>query len=121
MIEYIGFYKIEIGRNQDENDQLLSYYKNTTNALDTLWFHLSEETSPHGFVSIQREKKKEGKQDRQKAIRRCAVLVKSFSKSKREPSVEIVFLPIQYVRLTSTEGTVEVDEEDEEHIKHIIV
>ena len=42
-----GIYTIKIGRNEKENDELIR--KSDKN---DLWFHLEDNPSPHGFISV---------------------------------------------------------------------
>jgi predicted ribosome quality control (RQC) complex YloA/Tae2 family protein len=97
-IEQYRNYTIHIGRNAEENDQLVA------NASPrSIWFHLHDQPSPHGVISYD-----ENELPEKDAIQRCAYLVKKYSKAKYDPKVRVNYLPVSYVRLTNTAGLVEL-------------
>ena len=90
---------IFIGRSEKENDQLYNQYKLCKNVI---WFHLTDESSPHGFLVYHTLR------PTREMIYRTAILVKKYSKMKKEGNVSVDYLPIQYVSKTDTIGTVEL-------------
>ena len=92
-----NIYKIEIGRNEAENDQLVKEADP-----NSLWFHLSGAPSPHGILTNIEEPGKYADVD----IYRCAELVKSFSKAMGLYRVKIDYIPISHVRRTDKLGLV---------------
>jgi len=90
-------YKIEIGRNELENDQLV---KNADQ--ESLWFHLSGQPSPHGILT---NIANPGEYTNN-AIYRCAELVKSYSKAKNLHRIKLDYLPIANIKPTSKPGLV---------------
>ena len=84
---------IKVGRNQNENDELLKEYINT----DCLWFHLHSFPSPHGFLI--------GTTDIEH-INKAAILVKQFSKYKNFKNLKIEYIPIKHVKMTDKKGEV---------------
>ena len=90
-------FKIEIGRNAQENDNLVRQAEP-----NSLWFHLDGQPSPHGILTNLNEP---GYYTNQ-AIYRCAELVKVYSKAKALHRVKVDILEIKYVKRTSTLGLV---------------
>lgn len=88
---------IRIGRNADENDQLLR-----SSPKDSLWFHLEGMPSPHGILFNADNEYSED------SIQRCSSLVKNFSKGKNIPKLAVQYLPLKNVKLTDTKGLVEI-------------
>lgn len=90
-------YKIEIGRNAQENDNLVKGASQSS-----LWFHLDGQPSPHGILT----NTVEPGYYTNSAIFRCAELVKAYSKAKLLRRVKVDCLEVQYVRRTTTLGLV---------------
>jgi predicted ribosome quality control (RQC) complex YloA/Tae2 family protein len=97
-------YTIKIGRNETENDDLIR--KSNKN---DLWFHLEDNPSPHGFISVTVN---EGV-DVSKAIcipheiiYKTALLVKKYSNCKHIPVVSVIYTKIENLSLTKKLGTV---------------
>lgn len=86
-------YTIRIGRNARENDKLLRASQPTV-----LWFHLTDETSPHGFLETDHPTRE--------LLLYTAYLVKSFSKHKDRIRVSVDILERRYVKRTKTPGLV---------------
>lgn len=91
------YWLIKIGRNADENDQLLR-----SSPKESLWFHLKGMPSPHGILFNKDNKYNE------ESIHKCASLVKKFSKGKNIPKLAVEYLPLKNVKLTDTKGLVEI-------------
>ena len=96
--EIIDGYTIFIGRTKDENDMLYEMVKNKYNSTShVLWFHLTDGPSPHGFLI--------GKNPSKSLIYKTSLLVKKFSKMKKEKHVSVDYIDIKYVEKTNEKGT----------------
>jgi predicted ribosome quality control (RQC) complex YloA/Tae2 family protein len=94
-------YKIYIGKNQKENDQLLDASSPTD-----IWFHVANSPSTHIIlkndeVSIKKIPKQ--------VITRCACLCKSHSKSASVRNCEIIYTQIINIEKTDIPGKVIVN------------
>lgn len=99
-------YIIKIGRNETENDDLIR--KSNKN---DLWFHLEDNPSPHGFISVTVNESVDV--DVSKAmcipheiIYKTALLVKKYSNCKHLPVVSVIYTKIENLCLTKKLGTV---------------
>ena len=90
-------YLIEVGRTALENDRLVEEANKTS-----MWFHVSDSPSPHGILT----NTKTPATFSQEAINRCAELVKSYSKSKKQCNVKIDCIIVAYVQRTNKLGMV---------------
>lgn len=95
-IEETPEYTIRIGRNAHENDKLLKSAHQ-----DALWFHLTDEPSPHGILET-----RDGASPDRGVVVYTAYLVKSFSKLKDRVRVPVDILERKYVHRTKTPGLV---------------
>jgi predicted ribosome quality control (RQC) complex YloA/Tae2 family protein len=91
-------YTIKIGRDAEENDQLV---RNASPR--NIWFHLHDQPSPHGIIASD-----ENELPEKDVIQHCAHLVKKYSKARYDPKVCVDYLPVSYVRLTNTAGLVKL-------------
>ena len=114
--EIIGDYSIFIGRTCDENDMLyesiynsyiVSIIKESKDDKDdkdsvknVLWFHLTDGPSPHGFLI--------GNNPPKSLIYKTSLLVKKFSKMKKEHNVSVDYIDIEYVKRGKEKGTVDL-------------
>ena len=89
-------YNIEIGRNDNENDNLI---KNAPT--NSLWFHVKDMPSPHGILSFP-----VGIIPESYAIYYIAGLVKSFSKAKGLSRVSVIYTEITNIKRTNKPGLV---------------
>ena len=89
-------YKIEIGRNQMENDKLLK-----TSRQNSIWFHLKDQPSPHGILTCLNN----SKLDRD-GIKRTAELVKAYSKAKDLNKISVEYIERSKITTTTTPGLV---------------
>jgi hypothetical protein len=87
---------IKIGRNEKENDTLIR----NSNKND-LWFHLEDNPSPHGFISMV-----PNSDPNHELIYKTALLVKKYSNCKHIPSVSVIYTKIENLCLTKKLGTV---------------
>ena len=99
-------YTIKIGRNEKENDDLIR--KSDKN---DLWFHLEDNPSPHGFISVTvNEGVKATCPFRSciphEIIYKTALLVKKYSNCKHLPVVYVIYTKIENLCLTKKLGTV---------------
>ena len=99
-------YTIKIGRNETENDDLIR--KSNKN---DLWFHLEDNSSPHGFISVT-VNESVGVDDSKamciphEIIYKTALLVKKYSNCKHLPVVSVIYTKIENLCLTKKLGTV---------------
>lgn len=84
---------IQIGRNKDENDNLVK-----ESEPDWIWFHTDKGPSPHGVIQTDCPTKQE--------IYQTALLVKERSKLKNLRQVKINYCPVKNLKPTSTPGEV---------------
>ena len=100
--EDIEGYTILIGRSKDENDMLyeMLYEKSRDSDKPVLWFHLTDGPSPHGFLV--------GAKPPKSLIYKTSLLIKKFSKMKKENNVEVDYIDLQYVTKTDEKGTFEL-------------
>ena len=91
-------YTILIGKNKDENDQLI-----TDASGDDYWLHLSDYPSAHGIIVNPLKHK-----INRKVLKRACVLMKQHSKYKSEKKLSIDITQIKYISKTKTKGEVEV-------------
>lgn len=91
-VEETEEYKIQVGRNAEENDTLVRM----ANPED-MWFHLLNHPSPHAILTgtINDE-----------TIQRAANWVKHFSKAKSFASIRVEYIPCKYVFPTDKKGEV---------------
>jgi predicted ribosome quality control (RQC) complex YloA/Tae2 family protein len=89
-------YRIEIGRNQMENDRLIK-----TSRQNSIWFHLKDQPSPHGIITLLNHSSLD-----KEVIYRTAQLVKSFSKAKNLNNVLVEYIPLSKIKTTNIPGTV---------------
>src|SRR5207249_3763178 len=94
-------WKIRIGRNKEENDQLLTDAKSTD-----WWFHLESESSPHVILTpllddlpIKPPKKQ---------ITQSALMVKQHSKLKAVRKTGVIYTPVNNIAKTPYLGTVKI-------------
>jgi predicted ribosome quality control (RQC) complex YloA/Tae2 family protein len=98
--EYHNQYRIEIGRNDLENDRLVE------NAHPrSLWFHVKDIPSPHGILTCLTDDRDYPRD----MIEKCASLVKRFSRVKHAPNAKIEYITTSHVALTNTLGMVTLD------------
>jgi len=90
-------YRIEIGRNQLENDRLIK-----TSRQNSIWFHLKDQPSPHGIITLLNHSQQLDKE----VIHRTAQLVKSFSKAKNLNNVSVEYIPLSKIKTTNIPGMV---------------
>ena len=93
-------YTIKIGRNEKENDTLIR----NSNKND-LWFHLEDNPSPHGFISMV-PNSDPNPDPNHELIYKTALLVKKYSNRKHIPSVSVIYTKIENLCLTKKLGTV---------------
>jgi len=96
--EEIDGYTILIGRTKEENDAL--YETALGQCSPVLWFHLTDGPSPHGVLI--------GCKPPKSLIYKTSLLVKKFSKMKKETNVSVDYIDFQYVSKTDEKGTVEL-------------
>ncbi len=89
-------YRIEIGRNQMENDRLIK-----TSPQNCIWFHLKDQPSPHGFITRLNNTPLD-----KEVIYRTAQLVKSFSKAKNQNNVSVEYITLSKIKTTHIPGMV---------------
>lgn len=91
-VEETEEYKIQVGRNAEENDLLVR-----SASPEDMWFHLLNHPSPHGILSgtINDE-----------TIQRTAHWVKHFSKVKSFASIRVEYVACKYVVPTEKKGEV---------------
>lgn len=94
-------YTIKIGRNEKENDDLIR--KSDKN---DLWFHLEDNPSPHGFISVTLNEGVKATCIPHEIIYKTALLVKKYSNCKHLPVVSIIYTKIENLCLTKKLGTV---------------
>jgi predicted ribosome quality control (RQC) complex YloA/Tae2 family protein len=87
---------IKIGQNQKENNELIKEGKQ-----NDLWFHLKDNSSPHGFINNNTNKKLD-----KEVIYKTAQLVKEFSKFKSYSKVKIIYIELKHIQCTDILGTV---------------
>ena len=83
-----------IGRNSNENDTLVRQHMNDK----CTWFHLSDNSSPHGILETDNPSKN--------SIKHVANIIKEYSKLKNYRKVKVDYLEIKYVKPTKTKGEV---------------
>ena len=92
-------HKIMVGQNQKENETLCAEARKIfQQGTSVLWFHLSDTSSPHGFIF--------GDNPSKENIYRAATLVKKYSKHKKTCNVKVNYLSIEHVQKTDTPGMV---------------
>lgn len=96
--EEIDGYTILVGRSKEENDAL--YETALGQGKPVLWFHLTDGPSPHGVLI--------GGKPPKSLIYKTSLLVKKFSKMKKENNVSVDYIDFQYVSKTDEKGTVEL-------------
>lgn len=96
--EEMGSYTILVGRTKEENDAL--YETALESKKPVLWFHLTDGPSPHGVLI--------GDKPPKSLIYKTSLLVKKFSKMKKETNVSVDYIDFQYVSKTDEKGTVEL-------------
>lgn len=96
--EEIDGFTILIGRTKEENETL--YEKALGQGKPVLWFHLTDGPSPHGLLI--------GDKPPKSLIYKTSLLVKKFSKMKKENNVSVDYIEFRYVSKTSEKGTVEL-------------
>jgi predicted ribosome quality control (RQC) complex YloA/Tae2 family protein len=84
---YYGGFKILIGRNNKQNDELVR-----TSSKEDLWFHAHEMPGAHVVV------KTEGKEVPQEVVEYAASLAAGYSKGKNSGKVSVDYTFIKYVR-----------------------
>jgi predicted ribosome quality control (RQC) complex YloA/Tae2 family protein len=84
-----------IGKNQEENDILIS----TSDDNDT-WFHLQNFPSCHGVINIPLE------QLDSQTIYQCAIQIKKRTKYKKINNIFVNYCPIHNLKKTKTKGKV---------------
>ena len=89
-------YRIEIGRNQMENDRLIKISRQ-----NSIWFHLKDQPSPHGVITLLNNSPLD-----KEVIHRTAQLVKSFSKAKNQNNVSVEYISLSKIKTTNIPGTV---------------
>ena len=94
-------YTIKIGRNEKENDDLIR--KSDKN---DLWFHLEDNPSPHGFISVTVNEGVKASCIPHEIIYKTALLVKKYSNCKHLPVVSVIYTKIENLCLTKKLGTV---------------
>ena len=97
-------YTIKIGRNEKENDDLIR--KSNKN---DLWFHLEDNPSPHGFISVTVNESVVNSRAiciPHEIIYKTALLVKKYSNCKHLPVVSVIYTKIENLCLTKKLGTV---------------
>lgn len=92
-------HKIMIGKNQDENDELV----NNADPND-YWLHLSNYPSPH--VIIQNSNKK---RINNKILKQAAYQLKINSKYKNIPNIDVDIAKIKHIQQTNKPGMVLVN------------
>lgn len=98
-------YIIKVGRNKEENTQLIiqhqkKYDKDSSDDKGPYWFHLKGMPSPHAIVFT--------KDLTFFLIEKAANLVKQFSKAKNLKEISVEYLPLKFVKCTKNEGEVEL-------------
>ncbi len=97
-------FKIEIGRNASENDQLVREPDK-----NSLWFHVDNMPSSHGILSVQASNNTPlNKLDKfpKKLIHKCATLVKNHSKAVGLCNINVNYIQRKYVHTTDVLGRV---------------
>lgn len=91
-------YEIIIGKNREENDELVKKMLVHPNKKNILWFHLRYISSPHGFII--------GEKPNSYIIYRTACHVKRFSSQKIIPNTIINYTQIENIKPTKVLGEV---------------
>jgi len=95
----ITFY---IGKNATGNFQIIDNSKP-----QDIWFHISEDSSPHVIASIPSDLPKPlNKKQKHQIIKQGAVLTKSKSRQKSENSVHIIYTTMNNIEKSTPVGTV---------------
>src|SRR5947209_3036296 len=87
---------IKIGKNQDENDKIISDAKQ-----NDLWFHLSNLTSCHVILEYSKDYPISNQM-----IYYCAKLVKENTKFKNLPKLTVNYTEIKNIKKTEIKGKV---------------
>ena len=95
-IETYENFTIKIGRNDEENDNLIK-----EGGQNDLWFHIKNNPSPHGIIHC--DTKEEPTKD---VIYKTAELVKSFSKYKDLSKITIIYTKLKNIKRTDVLGSV---------------
>ena len=95
--EYLQFH-IKVGRNKEENDQLL-----TMSGGDDMWVHLSDFPSGHAVISNPNDEKIS-----RKVLKRACCLVKQYSKYSAHKKISFDITKIKYLEKTKHKGEVRV-------------
>jgi len=91
-------YLIQVGGNQDENDELI-----TKASPEDYWLHLSSVPSPHCIIA-----NPSGKRIHNKIIKYPAYLTKKHSKYASIQKVEVDITRIKFIEKTNKKGLVTV-------------
>ena len=95
-IETYENFTIKIGRNDEENDNLIK-----EGGQNDLWFHIKNNPSPHGIIHS--DTKEEPTKD---VIYKTAELVKSYSKYKDLSKITIIYTKLKNIKRTDVLGSV---------------
>uniref|UniRef100_A0A6C0C6P6 NFACT RNA-binding domain-containing protein n=1 Tax=viral metagenome TaxID=1070528 RepID=A0A6C0C6P6_9ZZZZ len=91
-------YVIWIGRNQDENDELV-----TKASPEDYWLHLASVPSPHCIID-----NPSGKRIHHKIIKHAAYLTKKYSKYSHVQKIDVCVTRIKFIKKTNKKGLVTV-------------
>lgn len=92
-------YTIQIGKNKNENDQLI-----TDASENDYWLHLSDYPSGHGIIQNPLNQKIP-----RKVLKRACVLIKQHSKYKSERKISVDVTLIKHISKTERLGEVIVE------------
>jgi predicted ribosome quality control (RQC) complex YloA/Tae2 family protein len=98
IVEQFRGYTIQVGKNQDENDEII-----TKASPEDYWLHLSSVPSPHCIIL-----NPSGKRIHNKIIKHAAYLTKKYSKYTQTPKIEVDVTRIKFIQKTNKKGLVTI-------------